>query len=221
MKRFKKLGLFALGLLSVVPSALAPVPAIAQSTPDIFRDSAGNVYVQNAAATTLASGGRRIITNEPLTRSIRAGFCGELVISTSTTLPAIGNAWTVGTTNVSRPTTTVTNREALPTCRNAAFVPAASGSFVDATTPGRDRVVLTGYAPGQSYQVQFTGINSSQTVTQNQCGFFRLSNTQTNPLPTQLTINGSAVTVASLPVAAPPLCQRQSNGSYIRYVPTP
>lgn len=225
MKLSKKLGLFAIGLLTLLPSALAPVAVNAQATPDIFRDSSGNVYVQGSAATTLTSTGR-ITTNEPLTRSIRAGFCGEIVLSTSSTLPSIGNSWRVGTTPanlaaVSRPTTSISSRELLPTCRNAAFAPAASGSFVDATTPGRDRVVLTGYSPGQSYEVQFTGVNSSRAASPNDCGFFRFTNTATNPLPSQLTINGTAVTVSSLPTAIPPLCQRQSNGSYVRYVPAP
>lgn len=214
MKLLKKLGLVALGSLSLASSML---PAFAA---DIFRDSTGNVYVQGTAATTLTGIGR-ITTNDPLTRSVRAGFCGELVLNTNTAIPVIGDAWKVGTTNVSRPSATITSRDLLPSCRNGVFAPAASNSFVDATTPGRDRVVLTGFMPGQSYQVEYTGIDSSRSARPNNCGFFRFSNTITNPIASELTINGAAVTVASLPIDNPPLCQRQSSGSYVRYIPAP
>ena len=219
MKLLKKLGLAALGSLSLASSVL---PSIAAVPADIFKDSAGNVYVHGSTASTMAANANaRISTNEPLTRTIRAGYCGEIRISTSSTLPSIGNSWTVGSgAAITRPTTVFSSRETLPACRSNAFTPAASGNFVDSTTAGVDRVILTGFTPGQSYQVSFNGVNASQSARPNACGFYRISNTAANPIPSQLTINGTTVTVANLPVAAPPLCQRNSStGTYVRYVP--
>lgn len=214
----KQAALLFTSAAALLPAAL---PALAAPPPDVFRDASGNVYVHGATATALASSANaRIQTSEPLTRSLRAGYCGEIRLSESTSLPSIGNSWTIGGTTYQRTSmTTFSNPDLLPRCRSNVFTPAASGHFVDATTD-TDRVTITGLTPGMSYEVSFNNVYASQNARANACGFFRFSSSQANPLPASLTINGTAYTVSSLPTANPPLCQRDSSGSYVRYVPT-
>ena len=178
-------------------------------------------------ATTLSNqANARIETDEPLTRKIRAGYCGEVRISTSSSLPDIGTSWTIGgTTRQMANLPSVTAREMLPRCSGNAFAPAltsamtSAGGYVD-NTGTVPKVYLIGYAAGVSQDVMFNGVNSSQSARPNQCGYYRISNTESNPIADVLTINGTDYTVASLPVADPPLCQRGANGtSYVRYNP--
>jgi len=208
-------------VLSFALSAIAPaLPAAAAVPADIFKDSQGNVYIHGSIATSLGESAR-IGTNEPLTRRIRAGYCGEIRIAPSSTVPDIGGMWTVNGGNyLESNLTTYTTTEQTPRCSGNAFVPApqsGSNGFVDS----QGRVFLTGFTPGVSYDVAFQGVNATRSINRNNCGFFRISNTTSNPMPEILVIGDADYGVASLPVAAPPLCQRNSqNGTYIRYVPS-
>jgi hypothetical protein len=224
LKKFARAGAL---LGAAVVAATAALPALAAPPPDVFKDSRGNVYIHGTLATTLnGQSSPRIGTNQPLTRSIRAGYCGEVRISTSSSQPDIGTSWTIGgTTRQLTSLPSITSREMLPRCSGNAFSPAltsamtTAGGFVD-NTGNVPRVYLTGYTAGVSQPVSFGGVTASRSANANDCGFFRLTNTESNPLPSQLTINGTNYTVASLTVADPPLCQRGANGtSYVRYNP--
>jgi hypothetical protein len=204
------------GAAAIAFTALADVVSAA-TPPDIFKDGSGNVYIHGTAATTLGSNAR-ISTNEPLTRKIRAGYCGEIRIATSSSLPDIGTSWTInGITRTTSNLTTFVSTDQVPRCQSNAFNPMFTG---DGFQDSQGRVFLTGYQPGLSYDVAFDGVNTSRSIRPNGCGFFRLSNTQSNPLPSELTINSTTYTIASLPMADPPLCQRNSStGTYVRYTP--
>lgn len=212
-----------LGTATIASSAL---PAAAAPPPDVFKDARGNVYVIGTVAQTLASdASARIQTDQSLTRRVRAGYCGEVRLATSSTLPSIGDSWTInGQTRTRAALPSITSRELLPRCSGNAFAPAldasttTAGGYID-NTASVPRVFLVGYSPGISYDVDFNDVNSSQAARPNQCGFYRLSNTEANPLPSTLTISGTNYTVSSLTVADPPLCQRGSSGQYVRYNP--
>jgi len=211
-----------LGAGSVLFSALAPV--LAAPPPDVFKDSDGNVYIHGTTAAGLGTNATAS-TSEDLVRRVQSGFCGELRLSTSSSLPSIGNNWTVGGTARARASLpSITDPDQLPTCRNAQWTPAltpaitAAGGFVDNSATGRDRVFLLGFSSGVSQEVTFNDVADSQRLRANACGFVRISNTAANPIPNTLTIAGQSYTVSSLTTAAPPLCRREGAG-YVQYTP--
>lgn len=215
-----------LALLGAGSSIALAFNVTAAPPPDVFRDADDNVYV--IGATAEAMGDRMEVTSqdEPLTRRRRAGFCGETRLSTTSTLPALGDSWTLrGQTYTRTGFVTVTDRDALPKCRNATWTPAltpeitAAGGFVDATVEGRDRVYILGGEPGVSDDVTFNDVPSSSRKRPNACGFFRISNTLRNPIPATLTIGENTYTVNQLPVGVPPLCRRVGN-NYEMFTPT-
>lgn len=104
----------------------------------------------------------------------------------------------------------------VPRCVGSAFDPPATANFKDAA----GKFVLRGYTPGASYDVKFDDVPASGNATVNGCSFATIRNTTKKPLPAQIKINGTAYTVASLPVSAPPICRRNSEtGVSTRYVP--
>jgi hypothetical protein len=205
-------------ILGFALSAIAPaLPAAAAVPADVFKDSQGNIYIHGSTATAL--GGQAIVgTDTPLYRNIRAGYCGEIRISPSTSQPDIGSSWVVNDgASIALASLNNVGSDA-PRCSSNAFVPAvASPGFTDSD----GRAVLTGFTPGVSYQVQFEGQTASRSIRPNNCGFFRISNTTRNPAPGRITVSGTNHTTSSLPVSAPPLCQRNSEtGAYVRYIPS-
>jgi|GEM_PF-1560984 len=224
-KELKRLGAWlGLAMLGAGSSLALALGAAAAPPPDVFRDADGNVYVHGATAA--AMGDRMEVTgSDPLVRRIRAGFCNETRLSTSSTRPTLGDTWTFqGQTRTRAALVSITDPDALPECRNANFTPAltpeiiAAGGFVDATVAGRDRVTLLGGAAGVSADVTFNDVPSSSNRSANACGFFRISNTPANPVPATLTIAGTEYTVASLTEGVPPLCRRNGN-SYEMFTP--
>lgn len=213
--------------LAIGSTALAvtafPMAALA-APPDVFKDAQGNVYIHGTTATGLGQQASAT-TSETLSRRVRAGYCGEVRLAETSTLPNIGDSWTVsGSTRTRASLPVITDRAQLPRCSGNAFTPALSGAittaggFVDSTTTS-PRVFLVGYTPGISYDVAFNDVNASQNLRPNACGFFRIANTDANPVPAELTISSTTYTVSTLQTAAPPLCQRVGN-TYIRYNPT-
>jgi hypothetical protein len=222
MKSLLKRALFASALAVSALPAIAPFVQAAPP-PDVFKDSLGNVYVHGTTANNLGELAAAT-TSEKLTRRVRAGYCGEIRLATSSTLPSIGDSWTVGaSTKLRTGLVSITMREDLPRCSGNAFTPALStaittaGGYIDATT-SVPRVFLTGFTPGISYDVMFNDVFASQNLRPNECGFFRIPNTERNPVPASLTIGGTSYTVASLTTATPPLCRREGTG-YVRYTP--
>jgi hypothetical protein len=198
--------------LSLGALAFYAAPINAAPPPAVFKDEAGNVYVH-----TGVTAGARVdvdLVGTPLTRKIRAGYCGQITLSPSTSVPNLGNSVTVGTTNINL--AGLTTPAVLPKCVGNAFEPAATGHF---KTPD-GRYTLTGYTPGVSYDVKFIDVPASGNATVNGCSFAVIRNTPKRPLPAQIKINGTAHNVASLPVADPPICRRNSvSGVSTRYVP--
>lgn len=219
----KKLLLLTAGLTVLAP--LFPLPALSAPPPDVFKDSDGNVFIHGSTAASLGSSSR-YSTSASLVRNMRAGYCGEIRLSTSTSLPSIGNTWSVNNDvlRLRSNLVSITTAAALPRCRGNTFTPAlsvaitTSGGFID-NTSSTPVVYLVEHDPGVSVPVRFADVNTSVALRPNQCNYFRLNNTTRNPLPASLTIGDEVYTVASLPTAAPLICQRQDNGSYLRYVP--
>jgi len=215
----------SLFVLLGLAGAVAPMfPSLAAPPPDVFRDSDGNVYVHGTTAAGLATNATAS-TSEDLVRRVQAGYCGELRLSTSSSLPSIGDSWTVGGTSRARASLpSITDSDLLPTCRNATWTPAltpaitAAGGFIDNSVTGRDRVYLLGFSSGVSQEVTFNDVSETQRLRTNACGFVRISNTAANPVPDTLTISGQSYTTTSLTVAAPPLCRREGAG-YVQYTP--
>lgn len=85
-------------VLSVAAIALYAVPVNSAPPPAVFKDSGGNVYVH----TGVTAGSRLDVdfVGAPLTRKIRAGYCGQLTLSPSASQPSLGNTVTIGTTNL-------------------------------------------------------------------------------------------------------------------------
>jgi len=206
-----------LGASSILFAAIGP--ALAAPPPDVFRDSDNNVYIHGTTAAGLGSSARATTSNK-LTRSIRAGYCGEIRIAPNSSTPSIGDSWTVdgSTTRTRANLVSITNDADLPRCQNANWSPTlptsitTAGGFVDNTAGGGGRVVLIGFPPGVSLPVIYDDVSASIALRENQCGFVRIGNTQRNPIPTTITIGSTTHTVASLTVATPPLCRDPGTG---------
>lgn len=199
-------------LLGLAAIAFYAAPVDAAPPPAVFKDSTGNVYIH-----TGVTAGSRVsvdLVGAPLTRRIRAGYCGQITLSPSVSVPDLGDSVMVGTTTVNL--TTITTPATLPRCTGNAFDPPAAGHFKTAD----GRYTLTGFNAGASYNVKFTDVPASGNATVNGCSFATIRNTTARPVPAQIKINGTAHTVASLPVANPPICRRNSEtGVSTRYVP--
>jgi hypothetical protein len=204
-----KRGLALLGLAAI---ALYAAPINAAPPPAVFKDDAGNVYVH-----TGVTAGSRVdvdLVGAPLTRKIRAGYCGQITLGPSTSVPNIGDSVTIGGTVINLASLTVPAN--VPKCVGNAFDPPAAANFKTAD----GKYVLKGYTPGASYDVKFDDVPASANATVNGCSFATIRHTTKRPLPAQIKINGTAHTVASLPTANPPICRRNSEtGVSTRYVP--
>lgn len=215
----RALSLLSLGALALggglSPIALWMIPANAVVPPDVFKDAAGNVYVHSGTGITSGARVEVDLVGVPLTRRIRAGYCGQLTLSPSTSVPSLGNSVTI---NNGTPIdlTAITTTTTPPSCTGNAFTPATTTPFKLAN----GRIVLPGYIAGTVYNVKFNDLPSSANATVNGCNFATIRHTTARPLPASIKINGTSYTVASLDIADPPLCRRDaSTGVSTRYVP--
>lgn len=187
-------------------------PVSAAPPPAVFKDAAGNVYVH--AGVTAGSRVDVDLVGAPLSRKIRAGYCGQITLSPSTSVPTLGNTVTISGTTINL--ATITTPAVLPRCVGNAFDPPAAANFKSLD----GRFTLRGYTSGVSYDVTFNDLPSSGNATVNGCSFATIRNTTARPLPAQIKINGTAQALASLPIADPPICRRNSaTGISTRYVP--
>lgn len=202
----------ALSLLSLGAIALSAIPANAATPGPVFKDAAGNVYVHSGVVS-----GARVevdLVGVPLTRRIRAGYCGQITLSPSTSLPSLGNSVTINGTTINL--ATINTVATAPSCTGNAFNPPTTTPFKLAS----GRVVLTGYSAGTSYEVKFDDLPASGNATVNGCSFATIRNTTARPLPASIKINGTSYTVASLDIADPPLCRRDAlTGVSTKYIP--
>ena len=199
----KLLGLLGIAIASssVICSSASAVPP-----PDVFKDIDGNVYVHGTTADGMDVSERMGLTGTPLTATIRAGYCGELRLSTTSSRPDIGSNWKVdGGATITGTSFPVLTGDAEPSCRGNAFSPAASNNYKDDLS--RVFLVEGSYTPGIRYEVEFLDVDATRSMRKNACNFFRVSNTARNPIPDNFTIDGTAYTLASLPTAEPQLCR--------------
>lgn len=209
MRRIRR----ALSLLSLGVIALSQSPANAAPPPAVFKDSAGNVYIHTGVIA-----GARVdvdLVGAPLVRRVRAGYCGQLTLSPSTSLPSLGDSVTINN-GTAIDLTTIATTTTPPSCTGNAFVPATTTPYKLST----GRVVLTGYTAGAVYNVKFDDLPSSVNATVNGCSFATIRNTTARPLPAAIKINGTDYTVVTLTTAEPPLCRRDaSSGVSTKYIP--
>ncbi len=203
----------SLSLLSLGALALWAIPASAVVPPTVFKDANGNVYVHNGV--TASARVEVSLIGVPLTRRIRAGYCGQITLSPSTSVPSLGDSVTINGTTINL--TTIATTTTPPSCTGNTFNPPTTTAFKLAS----GRVVLPGYTAGVAYNVQFNDLPSSANTTVNGCSFATIRNTTARPLPAQISINGMSYTVSSLTTADPPLCRRDAaTGISTKYVPS-
>lgn len=213
--------------LTALAGILAPmIPALAAPPPNVFKDADGNVYIHGTLAAGLSSDATAQ-TSGSLTRNVRPGYCGEIRLAPSASLPSIGNSWSIGgTTRLRSNLINITSDTALPACRNAAWSTAltaaitAAGGYVDNTPGGDGRVVLVGFTPGVATAVQYTDVPQSISLRRNQCGFVRISNSASNPAPASLTIGGTTYNTTTATIATAPRCIETGNGTYETFTPS-
>jgi hypothetical protein len=195
MSGLTKAALFAMSGFIAISAAS---PAMAQ-----FKDAEGNIHVQN-----LTPGASATVLSGELTRKVTANFCGLVTVSVPTgqTMPA--------TVQVGADTITVATLpvQSVPRCVNSVLAEARPANFKDAS----GRVVVVAKTPGTQYDVVYTGLPATRTLTANACGFIRISNTASRPVPTSFTYNGTTYTTATLPTQNPGLCR-----SGVKYLPAP
>lgn len=180
----------------------------AQAAP--FKDAGGNVHFQDAGQTPGLS--LSISTGE-LSRKLTANFCGLLVINkpnATTPIPATINLNLVATDTSAFPTLS------LPTCLNNALSEPRPTNFKTAD----GRIVLAAKTPGIQYTVGYPGVPTPKSVSVNGCGYGKITNSTTNPIPATFAFKGTTYTVASLPTQVPNLCLT-AGGISTRYGPLP
>lgn len=201
-----------LSLIGLGAIALSQSPVNAAVPPAVFKDASGNVYVH--AGVTSGSRVEVDLVGTALTRKIRAGYCGQISLTPSTSLPSLGNSVTINGTTVNL--ATISTVAVAPTCTSNTFTPATTTPFKLAS----GKVVLTGYTAGTSYEVKFNDLPASANATVNACGFATIRNTTKRPLPASIKVNGTSYTLATLTAADPPLCRKDSaSGIATKYVP--
>lgn len=203
----------ALSLLSLGASLLWAIPAHAVVPPAVFKDADGNVYVHSGV-----TAGARVevsLVGVPLLRRIRAGYCGQITLSPSTSLASLGDSVTINGTSINL--TTIATDTTPPKCVGNAFDPATTTAFKESS----GKVVIPGYTAGVVYNVRFNDVPSSANTTVNGCNFVTIRNTTARPLPGQIKINGMSYTVSTLTTASPPLCRRDATtGVSTKYIPS-
>jgi hypothetical protein len=201
-----------LSLLSLSAIALPSITANAATPPGVFKDSSGNVYVHTGV--TSGSKVEVALVGTALTKKIRAGYCGQISLTPSTSLPSLGNSVTINGTTVNL--ATISTVATAPSCSSNTFTPATTTPFKLAS----GKVVLVGYTAGTSYEVKFNDLPASANATVNACNFALIRNTTKRPLPSQIKVNGTSYTISTLTTADPPLCRKDSStGISTKYVP--
>jgi hypothetical protein len=190
---------WAASLLSAAGVILSAGAALAAP----FKDTAGNIHIQDLAAQGTAE-----LSYGTLTRRVTANYCGLLVVPvpTGSTMPA---SISVGGTAV---TTSSLPVQTLPRCVDNVLAETRSTDFKDVN----GRVILVGKTPGVGYEVVYTGIPTVRNLKANACGFVRISNTLTNPAPATFSYLGTSYTTASLTSQVPARCY-----DGVKFVPQP
>lgn len=199
--------IIALLTLSSLSSAL---PALA----GIFKDDKDNVYVTDTDATALGAEATLGYVGTPMERKVRAGYCGEIRISPTSSVPSVGNSFTIGGTTYNAASSPVDDNAK---CSGNTLDPAPAGTI---WKDSQGRIYITdAFTAGIRYEVIYDDVDLARTRRPNQCGFYKISNTSSNPLPATIDLAGTTYTIASLPVQNPPLCRKGINGAYVQWDP--
>lgn len=202
----------ALTLLGLSAFTLSSIAANAAIPPSVFKDASGNVYVHTGV--TAGAKVEVALVGTALTKKVRAGYCGQITLNPSTSLPSLGNSVTINGTTINL--ATINTVATAPSCTSNTFTPATTTPFKLAS----GKVVLTGYSAGTSYDVKFNDLPSTANTTVNACNFATIKSTTKRPLPSQIKVNGTSYTISTLTTADPPLCRKDSStGTSTKYVP--
>lgn len=189
LKLLKRLGLAAFAFSMFAPAAMAaPV-----------KDAAGTLYVDQ-----LTPSGQALIEFPNATKSINvaSNACGYLVIRNSASNPlALVTSLTLNGTAATVPSATTI--DTVPRCTNGVADATRSGPF---RTAAGD-FVFPAQTPLDQFVVGFPGTTLDRKVNINACGFVALKTSPQYPLDGTIKVNGTTITVASVPVGNPPICR--------------
>jgi hypothetical protein len=183
----KLIGLFTVGITVAIASPAMAVRVIQDDTPT---PALFVMELQPNTSTPIQVDGTR-------TRNLKANGCGLIVIT-----PPVNsqiNDFSVnqnGTAIYSndRFNSNPSNRQTIPSCVNGQLTEARSGDFV--TPEGKIVLNQVGtqfhFTPGAEYQVRINGW-FGRNVQANACGFARIGQTQTRPLPSAIRIDGQVI----------------------------
>lgn len=180
-----------LGLGAIAATAFAPT-----ASADVFKDSAGAVYITGRTPTSRL----QVTYNDvPRTRSVSANGCGLLVVRPSTSLPI------PATIRVNGADITVASltAETLPRCTGSTLEVPRTTNFKTAD----GSVVVVGLTANTAYSVGYNGVGSVRNATANACGFSKLSANSRYPATGTIVIAGTNYNLATVATQAPPLCR--------------
>jgi hypothetical protein len=178
----KNLLLLSIAATSATLSLTAPAIAAPPGWSD-FKDSAGNVYV----GATAPNGEIQIeMGNTSIKKSVKANQCGLAKIANSATSP-IPSIVTVNGTPI---TVASQTQKILPKCllANGSYQleEARTGTFK--TIDGS--LILAGQTPNATVEYTATG-TVSKRLRANACGWAKISNSTTSPIPASATIKAT------------------------------
>ena len=77
---------------------------------------------------------------------------------------------------------------------------------LDVVKDSTGSIYVTGLTPSSSTEFVFSGVTQTKSVVANGCGAITLSGNANAPLPSQVTVGGNAIDIATLPTQLMPTC---------------
>jgi hypothetical protein len=182
----------AIALLSLVA-----LPANAGSLVFV-KDSDGALYsrggVSGATQTAQYSGGLK-------SSSVTANGCGVIKVSAKKLEGTSGILIDEVTKTLPATITTITDKN---------FPCDGTTAKITTITKTTGNIYFPGFVPNSDHQLKLPAAsNLNRTITANDCGIAKFSNTESYPVDKILNIDGQTITVASLSVGNPPLCKNK------------
>lgn len=199
-------------------TALFGLAAIFVSLPAmavVRRDAQNNIYVTGLTPGTKTAVG---FTGTARTRNVRADRCGTVKVSPSLTYASA--------TSISLGSTT-SNIGSLPerTPGNCASVNGVY-NLVNAPTESRFKdaigaIYIQGLTANSDQVVTYPDLPVGKNVTANACGYFKITNSVTQPITnaTSLKIGSVTYNVSDLTTLISPTCRKLPSGSSVLMVP--
>lgn len=174
---------------------------------EVFRDADGAVY-----STDIPAGESALVAypNLGTERTIRSDRCGRVRINSSDTRP-ITDSTSFTVDGGAAIAVSALSTESPPSCGRSDADPtiyelSSPEPATNYISPGGS-VYLTGLNPEQNYTIEYVGVPLTRKVRAS-CPFIRISSTTRYPLDTDIVINGTTHTIASLTEKDGPRCSK-------------